>query len=107
MSDPSSPGAPLETPSGPGTTTAAAFSEDDLRQQLRSAMLNLNRREPLDPTYKKLLMSRALTNRNPIIPKDKFYKRIRSSLRERVEIYMQEMQGKSGPADCATGPASV
>mmetsp|Transcript_48731 Transcript_48731/g.54528 ORF Transcript_48731/g.54528 Transcript_48731/m.54528 type:complete len:365 (+) Transcript_48731:19-1113(+) len=70
-----------------------ALSEDDLRKQLRSALQNLNRREPLDPTYKKLLERNTLT-RAAIIPKNRFYRRIGSRLRERVETYTREMQGK-------------
>ena len=78
--------------SSAGTTSAS--SEDALRGQLRGALQSLNRREPLDTTYKRLLVGSSLTRRAPVIPKDKFYSRIESKLRERVETYMQEMQGK-------------
>lgn len=91
----------LETISGVASVGSSAnaqaptaSNEDDLRRQLRSEMHSLNRREPLDPTYERLIMSRTLTSRTPILPKDKFYKRIGSRLRERVERYNHEMQGK-------------
>lgn len=76
------------------STPAASSSEDDLRKQLRSALQSLNRREPLEPTYKKLLERNTLTRRAPTIPKNKFYRKIGSRLRERVEVYTREMQGK-------------
>ena len=93
MSQPSSPASPALTVSG-STTPTPASSEDALRGMLRSALQSLNRREPLDTTYKRLLMGNTLTRRSPVIPKDKFYSRIGSRLRERVETYVQEMQGK-------------
>ena len=68
--------------------------EDELRRQLRLELQSLNRREPLDPTYKKLVLSRDLTNVIPTLSKDKFYKRIGSRLREKVERYMLETRGK-------------
>ncbi len=74
--------------------SAAASSEDNLRRQLRQEIQSLNRREPLDPNYKKLVLSRSLTHRIPVLSKDKFYRRIGSRLREKVERYMQEIQGK-------------
>jgi hypothetical protein len=77
-----------------GSSSSTALSEDDLRKQLRSALLSLNRREPLEPTYKKLLERNTLTRKAATIPKNKFYKRIGSRLRERVEVYTREMQGK-------------
>jgi hypothetical protein len=78
----------------PPSSTAAASSEDDLRRQLRLEMQHLNRREPLDPTYKKLVVSRSLTSRTPVLSKDRFYKKIGSRLRAKVERYNQEIQGK-------------
>jgi hypothetical protein len=91
MSSAPSPGTPA---SATGSTAPIATNEDDLRGLVVSALQNLNRREPLDATYKRLLLSNTLTRRSPVIPKDKFYKRIRARLRERVEVYMTEMQGK-------------
>jgi hypothetical protein len=86
---------PPTTPDHPnGTATSSSSAEDDLRQQLRAALQNLTRREPLDPSYKRLLLSGTVTGRIPVIPKDKFYKRIGSGLRQRVETYKMEMQGK-------------
>lgn len=76
------------------TATATASSEDDLRRQLRLEMQQINRREPLDPTYKKLVVSRSLTSRTPVLSKDRFYKRIGSRLREKVERYNLVVQGK-------------
>lgn len=73
---------------------AASSSEDDLRRQLRAVLQSLSRREPLEPTYKKLLDKSKLTRRPATIPKNKFYRRIGSRLRERVERYSREMQGK-------------
>lgn len=84
---------PQTTPDPPvGTTSSSA--EDDLRKQLRAALQTVNRREPLEPSYKRLLLSGSVTRRIPVIPKDKFYKRIGSGFRQRVETYMMEMQGK-------------
>ncbi|KAL3945557.1 MAG: hypothetical protein SGBAC_000381 [Bacillariaceae sp.] len=91
-SNPGTPATP-ETFSSSGGK-AASSSEDELRKQLRSALQSLNRREPLEPTYKRLLLNGTVTRRLPTIPKDKFYKRIGSGLRQRVERYMVEMQGK-------------
>lgn len=89
------PAATTSTPFGSaGSSSSAALSEDDLRTQLRSALQSLNKREPLDPTYKKLLERNTLTRKAATIPKNKFYKKIGSRLRERVEIYNREMQGK-------------
>lgn len=95
MSNPSSPAAVDSAVSAAAADSAASSSsEDKLRRQLRLEIQNVNRREPLDPTYKKLVVSRNLTHRTPVLSKDKFYKRIGSRLREKVERYMQEMQGK-------------
>lgn len=84
----------VESAGSAGSSSSAALSEDDLRTQLRSALQSLNKREPLDPTYKKLLERNTLTRKAATIPKNKFYKKIGSRLRERVEIYNREMQGK-------------
>mmetsp|Transcript_103433 Transcript_103433/g.299262 ORF Transcript_103433/g.299262 Transcript_103433/m.299262 type:complete len:346 (-) Transcript_103433:348-1385(-) len=78
----------------PPSSSADASAEDDLRRHLRQEMQNVNRREPLDPTYKKLVQSRVLTHRVPVLFKDKFYKRVGSRIRMKVERYMQETQGK-------------
>lgn len=68
--------------------------EEYLRNQLRSAMLNLKRREPLEPTYKRYLMNGVVSTRRLVLPKDKFYRRIGSNLRNRVELFMQQTRGK-------------
>lgn len=68
--------------------------EEALRNELRTAMQSLKRREPLDPTYKRLLMNGIVSSKRPNLPKDKFYKRIGSNLRSRVEKFVQETEGK-------------
>jgi hypothetical protein len=69
-------------------------NEEDLRRQLRAAMGKIKSREPLDPTYKRLLLNGIVTPRRPVLPKDKFYKRLGSDLRPRVEAFLQQNQGK-------------
>ena len=71
-----------------------AQHEEDLRNQLLEAMQSLKRREPLDPTYKRYLMSGTLTNRRPVLPKDKTYRRIGSDLRATVETFAEQTQGR-------------
>jgi hypothetical protein len=77
-----------------GSRDDNAQTEEGLRNQLRTAMQNLKRREPLDPTYKRLLMNGIVSSRRPVLPKDKVYKRIGSDLRHRVETFMQQTEGK-------------
>lgn len=72
----------------------AAPNEEALRKQLRQAMQKLASREPLEPTYKRLLLNGIVTPRRPVLPKDKFYKRVGSHLRDRVEIFLMQNQGK-------------
>jgi hypothetical protein len=94
--------APPASPASPASiVSASAFggpppvsSEDELRRQLLSALQSLNRREPLDASYKRLLLGSALTRRSPVLPKDKFYSKVGSKLRERVETYIQQQLGK-------------
>ncbi|CAJ1942880.1 unnamed protein product [Cylindrotheca closterium] len=93
-SNPGTPATPETFASPGGKTTGSSAGEDELRKQLRAALQSLNRREPLEPSYKRLLLNGTVTRRLPTIPKDKFYKRIGSGLRQRVERYMVEMQGK-------------
>ena len=64
--------------------------EDDLRKKLREALQDVTRREPLETTYKHLLMSGVVTPRKPILPKDKLYKPITARLRERVEEFQSK-----------------
>eukprot|EP00537_Pseudo-nitzschia_pungens_P001626 CAMPEP_0172364214 /NCGR_PEP_ID=MMETSP1060-20121228/7403_1 /TAXON_ID=37318 /ORGANISM="Pseudo-nitzschia pungens, Strain cf. cingulata" /LENGTH=373 /DNA_ID=CAMNT_0013087169 /DNA_START=110 /DNA_END=1231 /DNA_ORIENTATION=+ len=79
--------------SGKQSTSSPAFTEDDLQRQLKSALETLDHRKP-HPTYKKMLERNPLTRRVATIPKNEFYKRVGSRLRERVEVYTREMQGK-------------
>lgn len=83
----------MSTPNAP-PSTAQGQDEEGLRNQLRAAMQSLKRREPLEPTYKRYLMNGIVSTRRPILPKDKFYKRIGSDLRGRVEPFMQQTRGK-------------
>eukprot|EP00531_Pseudo-nitzschia_arenysensis_P019283 CAMPEP_0116120548 /NCGR_PEP_ID=MMETSP0329-20121206/3231_1 /TAXON_ID=697910 /ORGANISM="Pseudo-nitzschia arenysensis, Strain B593" /LENGTH=326 /DNA_ID=CAMNT_0003614319 /DNA_START=69 /DNA_END=1049 /DNA_ORIENTATION=+ len=72
---PASAAAATPTPAGSGgsanSSSSAALSEEDLRKQLRSALQALNRREPLEPTYKKLLERNTLTRKAATIPQRK------------------------------------
>lgn len=79
---------------GMSSSSSASLSEDDLRKQLRSALQSLNSRGHIEPTYKKLLERNTLTRRMATISKNRFYRQIGSRLRERVEVYCREMQGK-------------
>ena len=76
-------------------------NEDALRRQLEEALRELKRREPLDTTYKSLLMNGIVTSRKPVLPKDKSYKRIGSDLRFHVEAFIEQTQGKD-PLDRIT-----
>jgi Bromodomain len=76
------------------THDASPDKEEDLRQQLESALQALKQREPLEPTYKKLLMNGVVTPRRPVLAKGKIIKKIGSRLRERVELFCQANQGK-------------
>lgn len=77
-----------------GSGSSGQQNEDDLRKELRAAQHSLNRREPLEPNYKRLLLNGLVTSRRPTLPKDKFYKRVGSRLRERVEQFMALTEGK-------------
>jgi hypothetical protein len=68
--------------------------EDDLRNSLRTALQSLTRREPLEPTYKRLIGNGVVTSRRPVLIKDKFYRKVGSRLRERVEGFLVLTQGK-------------
>jgi Bromodomain len=88
-----------DVPSSTTTNTTSTESnerqiEENLRNQLRAAMQNLRRREPLEPTYKRYLLNGIVSTKRPVLPKDKFYKRIGSDLRGRVESFMQQTRGK-------------
>ena len=76
------------------STASNSTTENVLRQQLRSLMQKLPPAHKLDPTYKRLLLNGIVTTRKPALPKDKFYKGIGSRLRETVDRYVMENQGK-------------
>lgn len=84
----------MATPSASQTSDSPDETGNELRKSLRHVLVSLNRREPLDPTYKRLLLNSNITPRRPVIPKDKFYSRVRSNLRERVEEYQRTQLGK-------------
>lgn len=73
-------------------------NEADLRRQLQEALRDLERRQPLDPSYKRFLTGGQVTNKKPALPKadkkDKSYKSIGSDLRARVELFAEQTQGK-------------
>jgi len=83
-----------ETSSASALAEAPVKEEDQLRSDLRATMKQLNRREPLDPNYKRLILNGVVTSRRPVIPRDKFYRRVGSRLRERVEGFMKLTEGK-------------
>mmetsp|Transcript_27218 Transcript_27218/g.45387 ORF Transcript_27218/g.45387 Transcript_27218/m.45387 type:complete len:351 (+) Transcript_27218:77-1129(+) len=63
-------------------------NEDDLRKELREMLQQVTRREPLETTYKYLLLNGDVTPRKPILPKDKLYfKPVTADLREHVETF--------------------
>jgi Txe/YoeB family toxin of Txe-Axe toxin-antitoxin module len=80
--------------SSPAIVVPASNEEEVLRRQLRTALKRMAKREPLEPSYKKLLQRTILTRQPATIAKNKFYKAIGSRLRERMEVYSREMQGK-------------
>jgi hypothetical protein len=81
------------TPSSSSNADAPP-NEEQLRKSLRQALQSLNRREPLDPNYRRLISNGIVTSRRPVLPKDKFYRRVGSRLRERVEAFMAVTEGK-------------
>lgn len=85
------------TASASAEATAAARNQDaeeGLRKKLSVALESLQRREPLEPTYKRFLMNGLVSTKRPLLPKDKFYKRIGSDLRHRVESFNEQTRGK-------------
>jgi len=78
--------------------------EEDLRNQLQAAMRDLKRREPLDPTYKRYLLNGLVTNRRPVLPKDKAYKKIGSDLRAVVEAFADQTQQQSSTSSTTVVP---
>jgi Bromodomain len=90
----------MSTPNinGLSTTTSSVSEsgqeEEVLRNQLLAAAKSLKKREPMEPTYKRFLMNGLVSSKRPILPKDKFYRKIGSDLRYRVESYVQQIRGK-------------
>jgi Bromodomain len=76
------------------STTITGQDEDSLRNELQAAMQSLKKREPFEPTYKRLLLNGGVSTKKPLLPKDKFYRRIGSDLRYRVEAFVQQTRGK-------------
>jgi hypothetical protein len=76
------------------TSSSSQNHEDELRKSLRQALQSLSRREPLEPTYKKLILHGTVTSRRPVLVKDNFYRKVGSRLRERVESFLALTQGK-------------
>lgn len=68
--------------------------EEDIRSDVMKIMHSLKRREPLDPTYRRLLARGVVATITPTFPRDQFYRKIGSDLRFRVEKFMQQTQGK-------------
>jgi Bromodomain len=70
--------------------TTANIDEEDLRKELRELLQKVTRREPLETTYKFLLLNGAVTPRKPVLPNYKVYtKAMPGSLRERLESFGQ------------------
>lgn len=87
---------PLSTCTMTSTPTTATTNEETLRDELRSVTQRLKRREPLDPTYRRLLLRGVVATVNPVLPKDQlYYKRVPSNLRGVVENFLQQTIGKN------------
>jgi len=67
--------------------------EEDLKRELRAALQIFKKREPLENSYKHLLMNAVVTPRKPALPKDRLYKPVGARLRDRVESFMQQTEG--------------
>ena len=78
----------------PISATEIGEDEESLRSELHAAMQSLKKREPFESTYKRFLLNGSVSTKRPLLPKDKFYKRIGSDLRYRVESYVQQTRGK-------------
>lgn len=69
-------------------------TEENLRQSLRASLQALSRREPLEPTYKRLLANNNRLASPPLLSRDKFYRKIGSDFRSRVEVFLAQTAGK-------------
>lgn len=67
-------------------------TEEDLTSEVRKLFLKLP--SVSDETYRRLLNNGVVTDRKPKVPTDKFYRGVGSRLRERVERFLMENQGK-------------
>jgi hypothetical protein len=77
------------------TNSSSQNHEDELRKSLRQALQSLGRREPLEPTYRRLILQgQTVTSRRPVLVKDRFYRHVGSRLRDRVESFLAVTQGK-------------
>ena len=69
-------------------------TEEYLRQSLRASLQALSRREPFEPTYKRLLVNNSRLANPPLLSRDKFYRKIGSDVRSRVEVFLAQTAGK-------------
>ena len=76
------------------STAGSPPNEEELRNRLRGALRTLQRREPLEGTYKRLLMQNNQLAAPPRVHKEKFYRRVGSNLRARVERFLTQIEGK-------------
>jgi hypothetical protein len=67
-------------------------TEEDLTSQVRKLFSKLP--SVSDESYRRLLFHGVVTDRKPKLPTDKFYRGVGSRLRERVERFVMENQGK-------------
>ena len=84
----------LQPPPTMASPSPKPTNEDSLRDDLRSVTQSLKRREPLDATYRRLLLRGVVGSTNPVLPKDPLYKRVPSNLRGCVETFLQQTVGK-------------
>lgn len=86
----------MNTSNANSSAIVSAKDEETLRIQLRRGMQDLKADEPIEPTYKRLILN--IVPRRPTLSKDKRYKKIGSGLRDRVEAHLARTQ-QQGPFD--------
>lgn len=74
--------------------SVATPNEEDLRRELISALQTIKKREPMEGTYKSLLLKNGRLAAPPILPKDKTYRRVGADFRARVESFLAQTAGK-------------